>query len=88
MPDAVYVLLERREVRRLLRRTGDDNANQTAAEFWYTTSNVSLSEEEVRETHENVAGFFGILQEWDTKEQGVAGAANCSVHAGSLQHED
>lgn len=65
-------LLQRKQVRRLLREIGDESARQATAEFWYDTSKVSLSEEEVRQAHENLAGFFRILQEWDTREQGDA----------------
>jgi hypothetical protein len=36
--------------------------------FWQTKTGVNVSEEEARAIIENIAGFFELLHEWDSKE--------------------
>lgn len=49
---------------------------EESARFWYSKSNVLLSSEEVREVHENLAGFFQVLHEWDMRSKEQQSEAN------------
>ncbi|MDL1878402.1 hypothetical protein FBQ85_25055 [Cytophagia bacterium CHB2] len=44
-----------------------DFLRQTAS-FWQQKTGVAFSQEEARETVENLAGFFRVLAEWENAE--------------------
>lgn len=51
----------------MLEQINNDKIIEETAAFWRNMSNVLLSDEEVRQAHTNLAGFFQILNEWDKK---------------------
>lgn len=53
----------------MLEQLNNEKVIEESAKFWYIRSNISLSKEEVKESHRNLAGFFQVLSEWDQRNR-------------------
>jgi hypothetical protein len=46
-----------------------NNLIQQTAELWQQRAGCTLSEEDARKIAENIAGYFGVLLEWEAREK-------------------
>lgn len=50
-------------------QTKNDKLIRETADFWTRKSGRRVSEEDAREMHANLSGFFAVLLEWDAKDR-------------------
>lgn len=50
-----------------------------AQDFWQSFAKIAVSDVDARQMADNLAGFFGILEEWDRKNGEMADATEEKV---------